>query len=216
MRALFWFVLLITATTLVDARGSKAASNGDDAQVIASCPPEGDAKKDKERELNVKKRRMTVPSQFDSRVTLAAMLAPGDDTTRWDEQKGGVIQGYVAEVKPGEAESVNCHTKDPQYKDTHIVLTTEPLSNDESKYVIVEVTPQWRAQMAQSGEDWSTNTLHKKLLGRWIQVTGWLMFDVEHKAQSTNTSSGRGKVWRGTAWEIHPITKIEVLPGKPR
>jgi hypothetical protein len=215
MRALFWFVLLITASTLVDARGSKATSNGDDAATLASCPPQGDAKKDKERDLNQLKRRMDVPSQIDSRVTLAAILAPGDDTTRWDEHKGGVISGYVAEVKPGEAESVNCHTKDPQYKDTHIVLTPDPLSNDESKYVIVEITPQWRAQMAKDGVDWSTSTLRKTLLGRWIRVTGWLMFDVEHKAQSANTA-GRGKVWRATAWEIHPITKIEVLPGKPK
>lgn len=215
-RAILCFVLLMTACTLVEARGSRA-SHGNDAQILATCPPQGDAKKEKERDLNVLKRRMDAPtqSQIDPRVTLAAILAPGDDTNRWDDHKGGVVSGYVKDVKPGEAESVNCHTKDPKYKDTHIVLTLDPMSNDESKDVIVEVTPQWREVVAKDGVDWSTSTLRKEYLGKWIRVTGWLMFDVEHKAQSANTR-GRGKVWRATAWEIHPITKIEPLPGRPR
>jgi hypothetical protein len=36
-----------------------------------------------------------------------------------------------------------------------------------------------------------------------VRISGWLMFDPEHAAAF-------GK-YRGTLWEIHPITKIEVL-----
>lgn len=217
MKALCWFVLLMVACGVVEARTSRK-SHGDDAQIIASCPPQGDARRQKERDLNVLKRRMDTPSssQIDPNATLAAILAPGDDTSRWDDHKGAIVSGYVAEVKAGESESVNCHTKDVQYRDTHIALTLDPMSHDEKKWVIVEVTPQWRAQMAKDGVDWSTPTLHKTLLGRWVRVTGWLMFDDEHAAQSANTSTGRGRVWRATAWEVHPITKIELLPGRPR
>lgn len=217
MRALSWFVLLMVACGLVEARTSRR-SHGNDAEIIATCPPQGDARREKERELNVLKRRMTAPSssQIDPRATLAAILAPGDDTSRWDDHKGAVVSGYVALVKPGESESVNCHTKSVKYRDTHIGLTLDPMSNDESKYMIVEVTPQWRAVMARDGVDWSTPTLRKTLLGRWVRITGWLMFDEEHADQSAHTASGRGRVWRATAWEIHPITKIEVLPGRPR
>jgi hypothetical protein len=208
---------MVAACTVAEARGKTAThSGGDEAQILASCPTEGDAKDAKARQLNVLKRRMTSPtgSQIDSKVSLGAMVAPGDDSRRWDEQRGGIVAGYVADVKVGGIESVNCHTKDPQYRDTHIELTLDPMSNDEKKHVIVEVTPQWREQMTKDGVDWSTTTLRKSLKGRWIRVTGWLMYDVEHASASANTATS-GHIWRATAWEIHPITKIEVLPGKP-
>jgi hypothetical protein len=215
MRAISLFCMLMVACTLAQARTPRADS-GDEAQILANCPTEGDAKAADARQLNLLKRRMMSPSDLDSKVTLQAILAPGDDTRRWNEQHGAAISGYVADVKVGGIESVNCHTKDPLYRDTHIELTLDPLNDSEAKHVIVEVTPQWRQVMAKDGVDWSTATLRKTLLGRWIRVTGWLMFDVEHARQSTNTASGSGKVWRATAWEVHPITKIEVLPGKPR
>jgi hypothetical protein len=81
--------------------------------------------------------------------------------------------------------------------------------------VIVEVTPRWRAMMAARGVDWSTRTLRRGYLGRWVRVTGWLLFDAEHANAAENTEPGRARNWRATAWEIHPITSIEVVP-RPR
>jgi hypothetical protein len=190
----------------------------DDAQLLANCPVVGDTTLPKVQALNTLKRRMTVPTpgNIDSNVTLRAMVAPGDDTTRWDERHGATIEGYVADVKIGGVESVNCHTHDPAYRDTHIALTLDPTKNDESTYVIVEVTPQVREEMSKKGVDWSTKTLRTSLLGRWVRVTGWLLFDVEHQPNAKNTASGNAHIWRGTVWEIHPITAIEVLPGKPQ
>lgn len=152
---------------------------------------------------------------MDSKVTLAALMAPGDDTSRFDDKRGATIEGYVADVKVGGVESVNCHTHDPKYRDTHVELTLDPLHDNETKHVIVEVTPQWRDVMAGKGVDWSTPTLRAKLLGKWIKVSGWLLFDEEHANAAENTAPGASHIWRATVWEIHPITDIEVLPHKP-
>jgi hypothetical protein len=218
MRLISWSgVLLLAAAVSVgisDARGQKAAS-GDEAQILAACPVQGDAKDAKARELNPLKRRMNTPgaSDLDPKVSLSAILAPGEDRNRWDQRKAGVISGYVADVKVGGVESVNCHTKDPLYRDTHIEVVLNP-NDGEDKYVIVEVTPQWREAMQKDGVDWTTTGLRKSLKGRWVTFTGWLLYDEEHTNAAVN-SGGKSHIWRATVWELHPVTKIEVLPAKP-
>jgi len=200
---------MLTAILLVLSHAALA----NDAEILASCPPQGDAKQAAARALNPLKRRMAEPraAQIDPRVTLAAILAPGDDTDRWDTRRAAVIEGYVADVKVGGIESVNCHTRDAAYRDTHIEITAEPLKRDEGTYVIVEVTPQVRQEKAREGTDWSTGTLRKTLLGQRVRITGWLLFDVEHKPNATNTASPDAHIWRATVWEIHPVTGIEIL-----
>ncbi len=207
------FLLYPSLTSASHGKGS----TGNDAAILAACPVEGDARNPQVKALNLLKRRMTTPAvaDMDNQVTLTAMVAPGDDTSRFDTKKGATIEGYVADVKVGGVETVNCHTHDPQYRDTHIELTLDPLHDAENKHVIVEVTPQWREQMSKNGDDWSTPTLRKKLLGRWIKVTGWLLFDEEHANAAENTNPGGSKNWRATVWEIHPISAIQALPGKP-
>jgi hypothetical protein len=203
---------------LLSALGQGPAARADDASTLAHCPVEGDARNATVRQLNVLKRRMTLPlaSDLDSAVTMTALTAPGDDASRWSEEKAATLEAYVAGVKVGGIESVNCHTHQAAYRDTHIELTLKPNDNDESTYVIVEVTPQMRAKMAQGGIDWSTSALRRELLGRWIRVTGWLLFDAEHAQSALNTHPDGGEIWRATAWEIHPITAIDVLPAKPQ
>jgi hypothetical protein len=39
--------------------------------------------------------------------------------------------------------------------------------------------------------------------------------DAEHKRDSENTAPERAANWRATAWEIHPVTSIELVT-KPR
>lgn len=207
---------LLLLPSITYARHGHTAS-GNDAAVLAACHVEGDAKSARVKDLNILKRRTTSPAatDIDSQVSLTAMLAPDDDTSRFDVKKGATLEGYVADVKVGGVESVNCHTHDPTYRDTHIELTLDPLHDAESKHVIVEVTPQWREAMAAKGIDWSTPTLRRQLLGRWIKVTGWLLFDEEHANAAENTAPTASHIWRATVWEIHPITDIQVLPGKP-
>jgi hypothetical protein len=41
-----------------------------------------------------------------------------------------------------------------------------------------------------------------------IRITGWMMFDQEHPDQLHVTQ--QHPIIRGSLWEIHPVTKIEV------
>jgi hypothetical protein len=190
------------------------------------CGPEGDAKPEKLKALNRDKNRFATPSvdDIDSDVTLAAMLSPGEDEGRFDQTKAARIVGFVVKVKAGGQESCNCHASDPNDRDTHIELALSP-DAPRNQRVVVEVTPRTRAIRAERGNsedkpsDWKTDTLlsHSDtgILGRWIEVTGWLMFDFEHTAIAENTSPGNQNNVRATCWELHPVTQIKVLGGAP-
>jgi len=179
----------------------------------AGCGMEGDATAPGVQALNRLKNRYTAPAAtaVDSQVTLAALVRPGDDRARWDENRGASVIGYVHDVKPGGIETVNCKARDLPDRDTHIELVLDPMDAAGPERVIVEVTPRWRALMAAKGVDWSTPALRRQYLGRWVRVTGWLLFDAEHANASENTAPGRPRSWRATAWEVHPITSIEVV-----
>lgn len=178
-----------------------------------TCPLQGDAKQPLALELNPYKNREDAPpaAKINPNATLAAVLASGNDSTRWSREDAAIFEGVVVGVKIGGIETVNCHAKDPAHRDTHIELALDPNAT-EIQRVIVEVTPRWRAKMA-SIADWSTDALKQLLLGKRVRVTGWLFDDLEHETEAENTNPGGAKNWRATIWEIHPITAIEVLPG---
>jgi hypothetical protein len=184
-----------------------------DLSVFHGCPMKGDARGQAVQVLNRLKNRYAAPTpiQIDPRITLAAILAPGDDVGRWKAKEGATITGYVYDVRPGGIETVNCHARDGADRDTHIDLVLDPMHSEATRRMIVEVTPRWRAIMATRGVDWSTRALRDRLLGRWVRVTGWMLFDSEHENLSENTAPGGPRDWRATAWEIHPITAIEVV-----
>jgi len=181
------------------------------------CPIEGNAKSDRIKELNKLKNRTTFPqaSDFDTTITLQKLLAKGEDQKRWSSSKAVKVIGYVYDVKMGGIETCNCKTKEKDLRDTHIELVTDPMNPDKSLRFIAEVTPRWRQEMKKKGLNWSTRALRDKYLGRWVVIEGWLMFDEEHEHQAQNTSPLGKNNWRATAWEIHPITKIE-LTARPR
>ena len=114
-----------------------------------ACPPAGDARNPQVRQLNLLKNRDAAPTQqqMDAGVTLEAMLAPGHDLNRFDENRGASIQGIVVRVLPGGVETVNCHARDFAHRDTHIELALSPTAVPTDR-VIVEVTPLWRQLMA--------------------------------------------------------------------
>lgn len=163
--------------------------------------------------LNLLKNRYVAPTptQIDSLITLAAMLAPGDDATRFAQDKGVEIVGVVTDVQVGGTETTNCDANTLPYRDTHIRIAVTR-DAPENRRVVVEITPRWREAMNAVGVDWSTATLTNTLIGRTVRVQGWLLFDTEHAKESENTNPGNPKNWRATAWEVHPITFLEVLP----
>jgi len=181
------------------------------------CGMTGDATAPAVQALNRLKNRYTAPAvaDVDSQVSLSALVRPGDDRERWSERRGASVVGYVFDVKPGGIETVNCKARDLPDRDTHIELVLDPMNAGGPQRVIVEVTPRWRAMMAAKGADWSTAALRRAYLGRWVRITGWLLFDAEHANAAQNTAPGRARNWRATAWEVHPISSIEVVP-RPR
>jgi hypothetical protein len=200
----------------------RLASQGPDLSsanlvTFRGCGMEGDAKSPAVKALDRLKNRYTAPgpNEINPSVTLSAILAPGNDVGRWKVRYGAEVVGYVHDVKPGGIESVNCHARDVPDRDTHIELVLNPMDSSGTRRVIVEVTPRWRAIMAARGVDWSTGALRDHFLGRRVRVGGWMLFDAEHKSESENTAPGRSRNWRATAWEIHPVTSIEVVP-RPR
>src|SRR5579863_76412 len=79
------------------------------------CPLIGTAKSVAAKDLNRHKNRSISPTEedIDPQVTLAAMLSPGDDTDRFDEERGAKITGFVIDVKKGGKETCNCGADDP-------------------------------------------------------------------------------------------------------
>ncbi len=182
-----------------------------------ACGLEGTATSAAGKDLNRHKNRSAAPQEdkIDPEVSLAAILAPGNDVNRFDPEKAARITAFVVDVKPGgKAETCNCGAAKPIDMDTHIELG---LSKDTppNQRVVVEITPRLRKQMKDRGENWSTQAIHDKIKGKWVEVTGWLLFDTMHVDGAENTNPGGEGNWRATCWEIHPVTNIKILDGPP-
>ncbi len=181
------------------------------------CEEEGNAVSVKIKELNILKNRMKFPleNDFDKNITLAKMLNGGNDINRWSIKKAARISGYVYDVKPGGVETCNCKSKEIDKRDTHIEIIMDPNNGGKSKRVIVEVTSRIRKIMQAKGLNWSTKNIRDRYLGRFVELEGWMLFDMEHANAAENTNPGRPRNWRATAWEIHPITNIKLLDKNP-
>ena len=187
------------------------------------CPLEGTARSEDVKELNENKGRYHFPvaADVDTTVTLTSMIAPGDDEDRFNVKSAATVAGFVLEVLKGGVETCNCHATNPDERDTHIALTlssmlpTDPDAKKQS--VVAEVTPRMRILHKQktNQNDWTTEALQRNLQGKWVEITGWLLFDFEHIDAAENTNPGNPTNWRATCWEIHPVMSIKVLSGPP-
>ena len=175
-----------------------------------TCPSAGIAITGRARELHRLKNRTALPqaADFDSGVTLEALLQHGDDRLRWSTDRAARVQGLVIDVAYAGAEAANCFN--PCRRDIHILIANRK-DAPKSEHVVVEVTPNLRDRAAAQGTDWSEQTLHAQLVGHWCEFEGWLYFDVGHAEDSENISPGKTDNWRATAWEVHPITKITMI-----
>jgi hypothetical protein len=162
------------------------------------------------RASNALKNRTDIPalSDFDPRVSLETLLAPGDDRGRWQQTRAATITGFVVRVHDAGTESANCFS--PARRDAHIEIA-QRVDAPPRERIIVEVTPPMRDRARQQGLDWTTSALQHQLTGRRVRVDGWMFFDSEHDEEAENTHPGSSENWRATAWEIHPITAIAVI-----
>ena len=134
------------------------------------------------------------------------------------------VEGYFEIVKPqsgGSGESPNCHGSAELDTDWHIALVASP-NEIEEQSVVVEPTPRtkrqnsgWTPAVAEALAVRHTpaDTRHEADAAR-VRVTGFLMLDPVHPSHIRgNCKSGCAtkKFFRATLWEIHPVTKIEVL-----
>lgn len=176
-----------------------------------TCGAEGSAVRSDVRAINRKKNREGFPTnaQINQAVTFSALMVAGENPRTFSEGDAAEIIAYCADVKIGSVESVNCKAKDHWHRDTHIELTLDPNdSQNPTKILVVEVTPRFRQAMKERGIDWSQQALRDRFLGRWVKVRGWLFYDALHADESAG--SGNEKIWRGSPWEIHPVTDISV------
>lgn len=172
------------------------------------CPAGGVSFSANRAALSRLKNRDAAPraEDFDPRATLAAVLEPGDDRARWQHARAARFEAYVVAVGEAGVESANCYAR----RDIHIDVAARP-DAPLSERVVLEVTPRGRDAARLRGEDWSADTLRRELTGRLCRFEGWLFFDAGHADESENIAPGRPGNWRATAWEVHPVTRIEVL-----
>jgi hypothetical protein len=172
------------------------------------CPQSGIAFTADRRALHQLKNRTALPqgSDFDISVTLEGLLQPGNDQARWSTSRAARIEGYVVSVGEAGVELANCYVR----RDIHINLA-KTQDAPVTQQVVLEVTPPMQDWARSQGWDWSAQKLERDLIGRWCRFEGWMFYDTTHAGESENIAPGRDGNWRGTAWEIHPITKFEIV-----
>jgi hypothetical protein len=190
--------------------GALAAAGAALALTFAPCPRQGCALTAEKRAFVLLKNRETrpAPTDFDRGVSLDALLAAGDDTSRWSESRAGTVEGYVVGVQTGGVESSNCFSLTRRDVHIHVARRADASATET---VVVEVTPRAAEAARARGLDWSLAALKRDLTGRLCRFEGWLLFDREHADESLNTAPGNPVDWRATAWELHPATRIEIV-----
>ena len=172
------------------------------------------------------KNRFVPPSSYTA-YTVANMLRLPNNPDDKLENTGVTLTGYIRDVKPGgtEGESCNCEATGKDEVDAHIEVETSSDNDPDGRgMVVVEVTERSRRLAALGlldssfGRDWSTDRLREELLGKWVQISGWLLYDSDHVQESWSADPddtiGRPN-WRGTPWEVHPVMGLEVLTSGP-
>ncbi|NQU10951.1 hypothetical protein HQ590_09190 [bacterium] len=187
-----------------------------DSQVFQCCPATGSGWTDTAKERHRLQNRVESPAaaNFDPAINLARLLQPGRDSGRWFNRQAVEVTGYVAAVEPAPPSAANCNRSHPSMLDTRIFLALDdrPANARAERCLVAVVTPRWRARLDAQGIDWSLPTLQEALLGQWVRLQGWLYYDVDGESGSGNGVPTRVRDWRATAWEVHPVTSVEVVP----
>lgn len=150
----------------------------------------------------------------------------------WEKQMVS-LTGWLVLAYRGVPETTNCRST--QFLDVHLELFEKPADHPpqigDPTPIICEITPRTEGLL------YRANTRIQKLAAffRWpdnsfqptgekahkIRVTGYLMWDDDHNGPADigltvqwTTKEGYHHPWRSTAWEIHPVLKIEDLGTK--
>ena len=201
----FLFLALLCATTPVFCQAIFIVEG-------QPCGLEGSAKRVNDKQFNYFKNRSIAPTpaQINPNFNWTTLSEMADDRDKFSNENGVILRGYVLRVSMSAAETCNCNSKTPEFRDTHLIITPNSTQTGVLNQVVIEVTPRMRAIMKARGIDWSQEAL-RKLRGKTIEVEGWLFYDYNHGNQSAKVRQKKRGVTRSTAWEIHPITRLTVL-----
>lgn len=140
------------------------------------------------------------------------------------------VTGYLVLAYAGPPESTNCGSTD--FHDWHLELFAEPSDHPpqpgDPTPIICEITPRTQSAIFRDGTRLQSLAafirapdLSHEPTGhpaRRIRITGNLLWDDDHNGAAdvgpTIVKVAANKYhnpWRSTAWEIHPVTKIELL-----
>ena len=172
-------------------------------------------------------------AQFDSETKGKRRKDLGaSEKKQLDELEGQIVSltGYLVIAYSGPPESTNCGSVD--FHDWHLELFEKPADHapriGDPTPIVCEPTPRTQTALYRDGvrlqslagfiraPDMTIEpTGHKALK---IRVTGYLMWDDDHNGRADIgptirrvEANGYHQPWRATAWEIHPVLKIEPL-----
>jgi len=165
------------------------------------CPIEGTATHENSKTLNKFKNRSIDTTLNFKPISLDSFLLDGKDYERFNQDRAIMVTGYVAHISKGGVESCNCGSTIESQQDIHIYIGKTPTS-EKRDCMVIEITPKFKA--LNKGFD------YKALNGQKVNVYGLFFFDWEHKGNAANTCIKCSRVWRKTAWEIHPVMKLEL------
>lgn len=171
------------------------------------CPPSGNGKTTKEKHLNILKNhsaRIPVKQSQVLPLNLFITRSHKPDSSKFKEGAYVTVEGYILDFAEEGPESCNCNkgSKSKKTGDVHIALALSSKSK-KSNCMIVEITPSFK----KLHPDYQKYLVEKSK----VRITGYLVYDYLHEANAATTCGSCTNVWRKTCWEIHPITKIEVL-----
>ena len=138
------------------------------------------------------------------------------------------LTAYLVLVYAGPPESTNCGSVD--FHDWHLEMFERPLDHSptvgDPTPIVCETTPRTQTALFNDGirlQELSAFFRRPDLVSepaapkaRRVRITGYLLWDDDHNGKADIgkiiESIGKNKYhhpWRSTAWEIHPVLKIE-------
>ncbi len=172
------------------------------------CPNYGDATVPDKKDLNINKNQsVTVKSSRKPEMLPLKNLLPSVQRSDKGIYMTGayvVTEGILVRFEEQEGESCNCEqaTKKKKDGDVHMYIGTKA-NAPIKECIVVELTPAYKKKHPAYA-----NSLVKNAK---VRITGFLLYDFIHEKDAFTTCKSCSGIWRKTCWEIHPITKIELL-----
>lgn len=182
----------------------------------APCPPEGDGGNPSTNRLmnrpvepksyqpmTVQDVLLKLPVTLYTPKDRSAFLEKHFEALEATEYKGVALVGHVVDASLAAPHAANCRSG--TRRDIELRLSEEkPASTADARRlraqsVVVAVTPSGQERQPA----WNLKTLAKLAKnGAKVRVSGWMFYDSERQDELARL--------RGTLWELHPVTKIEV------